>query len=48
VASDRGQLTAFDLLDGMDFAASVPLKARRARLLRSYLERLGGESHPDV
>jgi len=48
VASDRGELTAFDLLDGMDFAASVPLEARRARLLRSYLERLGGESHPDV
>jgi tetratricopeptide (TPR) repeat protein len=47
-AGEEGDLTAFDLLDGRDFAAAVSLEERRARLLRSYLDRISGGSGADV
>jgi tetratricopeptide (TPR) repeat protein len=48
VAAEEGELTAFDLLDGMDFATAVSGEERRARLLRSYLDRLSGGARADV
>jgi tetratricopeptide (TPR) repeat protein len=48
VRSSDGELTAFDLLDGVDFAAAVGASERKARLLRSYLDRLSGGPGLDV
>jgi tetratricopeptide (TPR) repeat protein len=46
--SREGELTAFDLLDGVDFAATVAAGERKARLLRSYLDRISGGHAVDV
>lgn len=48
VAAEEGELTAFDLLDGLDFATAVSGEERRARLLRSYLDRISGGTRVDV
>jgi tetratricopeptide (TPR) repeat protein len=48
VAAEKGELTAFDLLDGLDFATAVSGEERRARLLRSYLDRISGGAQADV